>query len=172
MARLVVFAGPPASGKSTIARELAQRTDAIWLRVDSMDQAIWASGTAPADLQDWTYRAAQALAADNLRLGRDVIGDCVNDRKVTRDAWDEAGKRAGAEVVFVEVVCADPIEHRRRVETRSGEIAGLVLPGWRSVVARRSELWDRDRLTIDTAGRSIAECVEHALAALRADPAR
>ena len=61
MARLIVLAGLPGSGKSTIARELARRTGAIWLRVDSMDQAIWASGTAPRDLQDWTYRAAQAV---------------------------------------------------------------------------------------------------------------
>ena len=33
--------------------------------------------TAPQDLQDWTYRAAQAVAADNLRLGRDVIAGAM-----------------------------------------------------------------------------------------------
>jgi predicted kinase len=54
VARLIVLAGLPASVKSTIAREVARRTGAVWLRVDSMDQAIWASGTAPTDLQDWT----------------------------------------------------------------------------------------------------------------------
>jgi hypothetical protein len=40
-----------------------------------MDQAIWASGTAPGDVPDWTYRAAQAIALDNLSLGHDVVGD-------------------------------------------------------------------------------------------------
>jgi predicted kinase len=63
MARLIVFAGLPASGKSTIPRAVAERTGAVWLRVDSMDQAIWAAGTAAQDLQDWTYRAAAAVQA-------------------------------------------------------------------------------------------------------------
>jgi AAA domain len=64
MAKLIAMAGLPGTGKSSIARHLARRTGAIWLRIDSMDQAIWGSGTAPRDLLDWTYRAAQAVATD------------------------------------------------------------------------------------------------------------
>ena len=165
MARLIVLGGLPASGKSTIAREVARRTGAVWLRVDSMDQAIWASGTAPTDLRDWIYRAAQAVAEDNLRLGRDVIGDCVNDIVLTRNGWRSAGLRAGAEIIEVEIVCTDPIEHRRRVETRATEFPDLVLPHWEAVAGREFELWDRGRLTIDAAGRSIDTCVELVLAA-------
>jgi predicted kinase len=164
MARLIVLAGLPGTGKSTIARELARRLGAVWLRVDSMDQAIWASGTAPSDLRDWTYRAAQAIAEDNLRLGRDVIGDCVNDWKLARDGWQEAGRRAGAEVLWLEVVCTDAVEHRRRVETRKSEVPGLVLPDWQAVVEREYHPWDRDHLTIDTAGLAIADCAEIVLA--------
>jgi AAA domain len=89
MPTLVVMAGLPASGKSSIARELARQMNATWLRIDSMDQAIWASGDAPTDLRDWTYRAAQAVALDNLGLGHDVVGDCVNDSREARDGWAE-----------------------------------------------------------------------------------
>ena len=167
MAKLIVFAGLPASGKSTIAREAARRTGAFWLRIDSMDRAILASGTAPADLQDWTYRAAQAVAEDNLRLGRDVIGDCVNDWTVARDGWQQAGLRAGAEVFWVEIVCADTVEHRRRVETRVSDIPGHVLPGWDEVTGRAYHPWDRDHLTIDTSARSAADCVEFLLSSLQ-----
>ena len=168
MARLIVLAGPPAGGKSSIARELARRTGAVWLRVDSMDQAIWASGTAPADLEDWTCRAAQAVAEDNLRLGREVIGDGVNDLKVVRDGWQDAGRRAGADVVWIEVICSDPAAHRRRVQTRTSDIPGLVLPDWQDVIGRQHDPWDRERLILDTAGRSIGDCVDQVQTALEA----
>ena len=125
MARLITLAGLPGVGKSSIARVLARRTGAVWLRIDSMDQAIWASGTAPADLLDWTYRAAQAVATDNLALGLDVIADCVNDCEEAREGWQIAARKAGAEIVWIEVACSDADEHRRRIETRSTDIAGL-----------------------------------------------
>jgi predicted kinase len=166
VARLIVFAGLPASGKSTLARAVAARIDAVWLRIDSMDQAIWASGSAPRDLRDWTYRAAQAVALDNLRLGRDVVADCVNDWTEARDGWQAAGREAGAAVVWLEVACSDPDEHRRRVETRVADVPGLAPPDWEAVRGRDYHPWDREHATIDTAGRSIEACVEMALAVL------
>ena len=81
-----------------------------------MDQAIWASGTAPSDLFDWTYRVAQAIAADNLALGLDVVADCVNDCEEARAGGESAAQHAGAEVRWLEVVCSDPVEHRRRMK--------------------------------------------------------
>jgi predicted kinase len=166
LARLIVLAGLPATGKSSIARELARQVGAVWLRIDSMDQAIWASGTAPSDLQDWTYRAAQAVAVDNLSVGRDVIADCVNDWQEARNGWAQSAARAGAEVVWLEIACRDAAEHRRRVEARTSDIAGLVLPDWEAVAGRDYHPWDRDHLTIDTSHKTLETCVELALAAL------
>ncbi|MCA6109966.1 AAA family ATPase [Bradyrhizobium cenepequi] len=167
MARLIAMAGLPGVGKSSIAQHLARRTGAVWLRIDSMDQAIWASGTAPSDLFDSTYRAAQAVAADNLALGLDVIADCVNDCQEARDGWETAARRIGAEVKWLEVVCSDPLEHRRRVETRSSDIVGLHLPDWDAVAARAYDKWNRDRIVIDTAHRNLEVCVDEALDLLR-----
>ena len=167
MTRLIALAGLPGAGKSSIARVLARRTGAIWLRIDSIDQAIRASGTAPVDLLDWTYRAGQAIAADNLALGLDVIADCVNDCWEARQGWETAARGSGAEVRWLEVVCSDPDEHRRRIETRATDIPGLSLPDWNAVVGRAYARWDRDRLTIDTAHRSLEACVEEAFDLLR-----
>jgi predicted kinase len=167
VARLIVLAGLPATGKSTIARELAERTGAVWLRIDSIAEQIRASGVvAGDDLRDAPYRAAYAVAEDNLRLGRDNIADCVNDCTLTRDAWQAVSGRAGAQVVWLEIVCSDPAEHRRRVETRPSDVPGLALPDWPAVIARDYHPWDRERLVIDTAGGGVAEAVEHALAEL------
>jgi predicted kinase len=131
-----------------------------------MDQAIWSSGTAPDDLQDWTYRAAQAVAVDNLALGRDVIADCVNDWQAARTGWEACARRAGADITWLEIQCSDPVEHRRRVETRRAEIEGLKLPDWQAVATREYHPWDKDHLVVDTAHKTLESCVEAALAAL------
>ena len=168
MARLIAFAGLPGSGKSTIARALAQATGAIWLRIDTIEMAIREAGVVPGSLDDAGYRVGYAVAEENLRLGRDVIGDSVNPWMLTRDAWRDLGLRAGAEVLEVEVVCSDPDEHRRRIDTRTIDVPGLVAPTWAEVIARDYRPWDRDRVRIDTAGRDVGACV----AQIRAAPSR
>ena len=163
---MIVFAGLSGTGKSSIARGLARETGAVWLRIDSIEQAIRESGVVPGSLDDAGYRAAYAVAEDNLRLGHDVIGDSVNPWMLTRNAWRDMGLRASARVIEVEILCTDVEEHRRRVETRSHEVPGLILPDWQAVMERDYHPWDREHLSIDTAGRSVAACVRLVLATL------
>jgi predicted kinase len=56
MVMLVVFAGLPGTGKSSIARKLAGKTGAIWLQIDSIEQANRESGVAPGSVDDAGYR--------------------------------------------------------------------------------------------------------------------
>ena len=42
---LIIFGGLPGIGKTTIARELASQLGAIYVRIDSIEQAIRDSGT-------------------------------------------------------------------------------------------------------------------------------
>jgi predicted kinase len=163
---LIVFAGLPGTGKSSVARGLAQKLDAVWLRIDSIEQAILESGVLPGSIDDAGYRAAFAVAGDNLRLGRIAVTDSVNDWMVTRNAWRDIGVRAGVRVVEVELVCSDPQEHRRRIETRTSDVPGLVLPDWAAVAERDYHPWNREHLTIDIAGSSVDDCVNQVLAAL------
>jgi predicted kinase len=163
---LIVFAGLPGTGKSTIARALAVELAAVWLRIDTLEQAIRTSGVVDGDVKDLGYRAAHAVAEDNLRLGRTVIGDSVNPWMLTRNAWRDAGLQAGARVVEIETICSDPAEHRRRIETRSNEVPGLAPPTWQEVMGRDYHAWDREHVTIDTAGRSVGACVQRIRALL------
>jgi predicted kinase len=78
LARLIVLAGLPGSGKPTIARGLTKKIGAVWLRIDSIEQAIRESGVVSRSLDDAGYRAAYAVAEDNPRLGDDIVGDSVN----------------------------------------------------------------------------------------------
>ena len=160
MACLIAFSGLPGTGKSTISRQLAAQTGATWLRIDSIEQAIRDSGVVAGDLDDAGYRAAYAIAGDNLRLGRDVIGDSVNPWMLTRDAWRAVGLEAGARILEVEIVCTDNAEHRRRVDQRASEVPGLKLPSWHAVTAHDYRPWTRDRLVVDTAALNVSESVQ------------
>jgi predicted kinase len=163
LARLIVLAGLPGSGKSTLSRELAQRTGAIWLRVDSLNEVIMAGGTIPPELKVWTYGGAQAIARDNLQLGKDVIADCVNEWKAMRESWLEAGIKAGAEVSFLEIGCSDADEHRARLDWRRINHPEVCTPSWDEVENRAWDAWSNARFTIDTAGRGVEACAEEVL---------
>lgn len=154
---LIVLSGLPGVGKSAIARELARRVHAVYLRIDSIERPMLEQGW---PVEGVGYAVAQAVAEDNLRLGRTVIADCVNPWPLTRNEWRAVADRAGTRVLEVEIVCSDPVEHRRRVESRGS------VPTWDDVLARDYRPWDGDRLIIDTAQSSVDEGVEAILLTL------
>ena len=135
----------------------------MYLRIDVIEQAIREAGE---NVGTAGYLVGYALAEANLSIGRTVVADSVNPLRITREAWGRAAARAGVPLADVEVVCSDPAEHRRRVEQRTVNIGGLVLPTWDAVVQRPYERWDRPVTVIDTASASVAEGVAAILAAV------
>jgi predicted kinase len=167
MATLIVFGGLPGAGKTAIAREVAREMDAVYVRIDSIEQAIRDSGVLDRTLDDAGYRVAYVVAEDNLRMGRTVVADCVNPVQITRDAWIGVANRAQARTVEVEIVCSDPQQHRQRVENRVSDISGLKLPTWDEVISREYEPSQRKHIVIDTARRTVSDSVNELLQLLR-----
>jgi predicted kinase len=163
MAILIVFGGLPATGKSTLAKAIAQERGAVYLRIDTIEQALRDADVLKSDVGAAGYLIGYALAKNNLRLGRDVVADCVNPLGITREAWRDAAAETDSALAEVEIVCSDPAEHRRRAETRNVDIPGLRLPSWQDIQSSDFERWAEPHLVIDTAHRSVAE----ALAVLR-----
>ncbi|MFJ9376541.1 AAA family ATPase [Streptomyces sp. NPDC101455] len=149
---LIVVGGLPAAGKTTLSRLLAARIGAVHLRVDTIEQALVRSGLARHPVGPAGYVVGYALAEEYLRQGLPVIAESVNPLAVTRDSWRDAGTRAGVPVVEVEVICSDPAEHRQRVASRAVDLPDLPLPDWEEVRRREYEPWNREHVTLDTAG--------------------
>jgi predicted kinase len=154
---LYIFSGLPGTGKSALSRHLARTRHAVYLRIDTVEQALRAGECQIHGPEG--YMVAYAVAADNLRLGLSVVADSVNPLALTRAAWRNVAVEAAAPCVEIEVICSDAAEHRRRVETRAADIAGFALPTWDDVVRREYEPWDTPRVVVDTAGRTVAESI-------------
>lgn len=155
---MFIMSGLPAAGKSSLAKLLARRYGALWLRIDTIEQAL--RELCAIEVQGEGYRLAYRVAADNLALGLNVVADSCNPWDLTRREWEAVARDHGAVALNIEVVCSDRNEHRRRVEGRQSEVAGMKLPSWEEVCAREYHPWTGERITIDTAGKSAGESFE------------
>ena len=154
---LIVFAGLPGTGKSTLARGVASRRDAVWLRVDTAEAAMLKAGLPrSAETGLAAYVVVRDMAAEELRLGRNVVIDAVNGVEEARAMWRDLAAESGASRCVVEVVCSDPVEHRRRVESRGAPTPPLPPPTWEEVRDREYLPWNEPVLSVDT----VAPCDE------------
>jgi predicted kinase len=157
---LVVFGGLPGTGKTTIARAVAGRLRAVYLRIDEIEQAIRSAAVLAADVGPAGYVVANALAASNLANDQVVVADCVNPVAESREGWRATAARARKPLLEVEIVCSDPVEHRRRVELRRPDIDGHEIPTWQAVMAREYAPWPEPHVIVDTARLSARESVD------------
>jgi predicted kinase len=162
---LIVVAGLPATGKSTVASALVRRTGFAFVRVDRIEQAIIGSAELKPPLGPVGYTVAYGVAAEQLGHGVSVVAESVNPIGATRAAWRGVAADNGARILEVELICTDEAAHAERVRTREVDIPGLTLPTWRQVLDREYEPWDRDHLVIDTAVQSPATAVSVILGA-------
>jgi predicted kinase len=155
---LVVFSGLPGTGKTTVSKPLAARLSAVLLRIDTIEQAMKAAGAE--QIGPAGYAVANALAEANLLLGHSVVADCVNPVRDSRRGWSNVAARASAKLIEIHLICSDASQHKRRVEGRTADIPGHILPTWEAVTQLEFETRDDDHLMLDTATMSPAELVD------------
>ena len=129
---LIVSAGLPGSGKTKLALRLSKVIGAVFLRIDSIEQALGIATAPSGEIGEAGYRVGYAIARDNLCAGRSVVADSVNPLQATRDTWRAVGDDAGVNVVEVELMCSDSAEH-----SIASSHARPTSPAWSSPRGRR-----------------------------------
>ena len=155
---LFIFSGLPASGKSTLAKLIAKEYNAVYLRIDTVEQGL-------RDLCNWEvqgegYELSYRIASDNLGLGQNVVSDSCNPVNFTRQEWERVAKENNSSFINIDVWCSNKEEHRKRIETRKSDVKDLTLPDWKNVENREYHSWEKERIIIDTANKSVKESLE------------
>ena len=166
---LIVLSGLPGSGKSTLALGLSLDLSVTIFSVDPIEAEMLRAGLARSQTGIAAYEVAQALADEHLRLGHSVIIDAVNPVEAPRAAWRRLAATHHAALKIIECVCADETIHRRRIEARVRNIAGLPEVSWAEVQTRRSEYeaWTDQRQVLDTSHAAPEQLLADALDYLR-----
>ncbi len=132
--QLIVMAGLPGAGKSTIAEIVGARLGATVVSVDPIESAILRAGI---DADEPTglaaYLVAEQIAEKELESGRTVIVDAVNAVEAARLQWRDLATRAEVRLRVVEVVCSDESVHRARLEKRERGLPHLEETTWHAV---------------------------------------
>jgi hypothetical protein len=130
---LWVVCGLSASGKSTIAREMATRLRIGVHSSDVVRKLLAGTPThepAPAEFGEGIYTAAQTAKTyetllgelrEELRRGRSTIADATFSKRRVRDQTRRLARGFGANIVFVECICPEPLL-RRRLSSRQGDL--------------------------------------------------
>lgn len=116
---LVVVCGLPGVGKSTVARQIADRIDAVVVRSDAVRTELYPDPTYAAEETASVYDTLLSRAEDRLARGESVVLDATFADARVRTAAVEVGAEKAAESTLVCVEC-DQAVAERRIRERDG----------------------------------------------------
>ncbi|APC97976.1 AAA family ATPase [Francisella frigiditurris] len=158
MLNAYIFSGLPGVGKTTLAKRLAQAvSDSVYYRIDTIEYYLKKEYSK--DLIKQGYEITYYLAKENLELGKNVIIDCCNPVKESRELWNKLSTDS-IKVINIEVLCSNKEIHENRIESRFEENKNKY-PSWQSVLDRDYENWfDKDVIRVDTANIEIKDSLD------------
>lgn len=175
---VVVFAGLPGTGKSTLARAVARELRAVYLDKDTIKACVLKLARElklerGEDLAGpLSYELLVDLARDNLTLGLSVVLDSPAGYTRFRDQVQQMAQATRVDLKVIECICTDETMLRARVEQGEPEQAAYRTRDWEAYRHSRGrfERLSGPRLLVDTA-ESLALNVRKVLGYLGQPPA-
>ena len=124
---LLVFRGQPATGKSVLAKALSFQLSFKLIVRDQFKAELAQAGLTPDEAGFKSYRQMWDSAFEWLIRGKSCICDANLNQPVALQEIRSLRTRTAASVLFIDCVCTDIDEHRKRLDSRKT----LGLPaGW------------------------------------------
>ena len=120
---LVQLSGVPGSGKSRLARSIAEATGFVVVDTDVLKSSIVGSGVPVAAAGPVTYGAALALAQDLLEQGRTVVLDSPCRYRQLLDSGRRKAGALGVRYAFIELWVRDWSVVLGRLDERSPRVS-------------------------------------------------
>ncbi len=117
---VVQMHGEPGSGKSTVARALAPRINAIALDKDIIKSALLGAGALEPLAASGAYEAYFDLARDLVEQGYSLVLDNPVYWLRVEARWLEVSAAMSCPPLLIECVCPDPEALLRRLRSRNG----------------------------------------------------
>lgn len=118
----IAVTGLPGTGKSTVARMLAQALDAVWLRSDAIRKELFPRPGYTPEETEATYAALFRRAETALNQGRSVVLDATFREQALRARVRELAERTGAGFFLVWVTAPEE-QVRSRLAARRGDVS-------------------------------------------------
>ena len=159
---VLLIAGVPGAGKSTLAEAIACRLNLPLISMDWLLGSLTPFGVIREEnaVPLASHLVTASLCA-HIRVGQSTVIDADGHRADDRRRWERLVTGQGARFIGVECVCSDAIAHQERVETRKRDI-----PGWPTTVSWEHvkhmhdlwEPWNEPHVVVDTR-ESLDQCI-------------
>ena len=110
---LIMISGLPGTGKSFLARKIAERLPVVIVETDRVRKILFPEPTYASAESAWVHRVAHAVTEKLLRSGRRVIHDATNLSEWHRELVYRVADRSGARLVIVQTVAPEPVIRER-----------------------------------------------------------
>lgn len=142
--KLIILAGLPGTGKTTLARRLSKEFSLVFLRLDCIEAPFMVNNPQAVEKGEG-YQAVVNLAVENLKVGNSVIIDSVNPLHLTRRMFILISKEIKVKLFQFELRVRNILLHKKRVEKRQSDILNLKIPEWKDVLSREYDEWDESK---------------------------